>query len=291
MADAATGAMTFGRMFGRTFGAGPMLSGRMRNDTTSTEPALADLQHLAADACRLNRQGSVHVFDGLLVTDTGGQVSFLNSVTCTGRTPDAPEAVERALDIVARSGRTFSWWAPSAPDCQGFRAEQEPGPTAYMAVDLSTMGSPSAPQGCTIELLDAGRPQTGFFEAAAVAFEDDPALIDAHCRIFEPLTGTGVTRLLQAVDGMHVCGTAIVHTARETPHTAGLYWVGVLPGWRGRGLGSALTRHAMDVARTLGRTQMVLQATPQARNVYARLGFVQTGQTDVWTISHRPANR
>jgi len=51
-------------------------------------------------------------------------------------------------------------------------------------------------------------------------------------------------------------------------------------GWRGRGVGAALVRAAIDCARELGAHKLALQVWPHnhaARGVYLRHGFVEEG--------------
>jgi len=58
-----------------------------------------------------------------------------------------------------------------------------------------------------------------------------------------------------------------------TPGVAGIYFVSTSPELRRRGLGTAMTRHAMREARTLGCTTAVLGSSPMGYSVYRRLGF------------------
>ncbi len=51
----------------------------------------------------------------------------------------------------------------------------------------------------------------------------------------------------------------------------------VLAGWREQGVGSALLRDLMDVARTRGYAQVLLNSQTQAMPFYARHGFVPVG--------------
>jgi ElaA protein len=64
--------------------------------------------------------------------------------------------------------------------------------------------------------------------------------------------------------------------------------VAVLPGYRGRGVGEALMRAALDRARRSGHTVAVLDAQVPVIGFYERLGFVAEGAVfDDAGIPHR----
>lgn len=64
--------------------------------------------------------------------------------------------------------------------------------------------------------------------------------------------------------------------------------VAVLRAWRGRGVGDALMRVLLDVARTRGHRRIVLHAQLSALGFYAQLGFVVTGAVfDEAGIAHQ----
>ena len=54
---------------------------------------------------------------------------------------------------------------------------------------------------------------------------------------------------------------------------AGIYAVATLPEARRRGVGTAMTLHAMAEGRRRGASMAVLQATDFGRPVYERIGF------------------
>jgi ribosomal protein S18 acetylase RimI-like enzyme len=54
---------------------------------------------------------------------------------------------------------------------------------------------------------------------------------------------------------------------------AGVYFVATLPSERRRGIGAAVTRHALLEARALGCRTAVLGSSPMGEGVYRRLGF------------------
>jgi predicted GNAT family N-acyltransferase len=51
----------------------------------------------------------------------------------------------------------------------------------------------------------------------------------------------------------------------------------VLSTWRGRGVGAALLRHLVDLARARGHARAILNAQTQAMPFYAHHGFVAEG--------------
>jgi RimJ/RimL family protein N-acetyltransferase len=60
----------------------------------------------------------------------------------------------------------------------------------------------------------------------------------------------------------------------------GMLGMGILPQWRGRGLGERLIRAALDAARAAGMEKVELSvyaSNPRARALYAKVGFVHEG--------------
>jgi ribosomal protein S18 acetylase RimI-like enzyme len=63
---------------------------------------------------------------------------------------------------------------------------------------------------------------------------------------------------------------------------AGLYFVATPPAWRGAGLGTAVTLHALAAAGSAGYDTAVLGAEAPAVNLYRRLGFRPRGVMRVY---------
>jgi predicted GNAT family N-acyltransferase len=72
-------------------------------------------------------------------------------------------------------------------------------------------------------------------------------------------------------------GDAVVGIGRLTPDGR-IGRMAVLPGWRGRGVGSALLAAAVEAARAKGQSRVELSAQTRATSFYARQGFVAHGQ-------------
>jgi len=91
-----------------------------------------------------------------------------------------------------------------------------------------------------------------------------------------------------------IIGLAIVNiTGQGRDRNAGLYNLGVHPDARQRGVGTALTLHALAVARECGALRMGLNATPDGERIYRKLGFRSLGFGQTWLmpaarLRHRP---
>src|SRR5438094_746076 len=87
------------------------------------------------------------------------------------------------------------------------------------------------------------------------------------------------------LDG-RVCGTAttIVYEGRFA-------WIGMVlvdPECRGRGIGTRLLARAIEYLDAVGVATLKLDATPQGRPIYAKLGFVSEYEVERWTLERRP---
>jgi predicted acetyltransferase len=62
----------------------------------------------------------------------------------------------------------------------------------------------------------------------------------------------------------------------------GVYAVGTVPEWRGRGLARALVLHALADAYRHGARTASLQSTPMGEPLYRSLGFRPAGRYEEW---------
>jgi ribosomal protein S18 acetylase RimI-like enzyme len=100
---------------------------------------------------------------------------------------------------------------------------------------------------------------------------------------------TDATVLVAVVDG-RVVGTGTYVPGPESrlaesddPGDAGLRMLAVSPDAAGKGIGTAIVRHALELARRGGRRRLVLLTRPQmhaAHAVYRRLGFRRAPELD-----------
>jgi GNAT superfamily N-acetyltransferase len=105
-------------------------------------------------------------------------------------------------------------------------------------------------------------------------FGVDPRSLDEWRRVHLALGPTGDDSLvlhLARVDG----SAAATAAAFFDRNVVGLYSFTTRESMRGRGIASALIRASHAVASARGIEQALLQATPAARSVYARAGYIE----------------
>ena len=247
------------------------------------DPALAieaNLWALHRDFVRLPG-AEVHDDPGLLWYRAPSISSWLNGASRTNLEPAAADdAIRTVVDSLHPLGRNVMWHVgpstrpkdfPSRLAAAGFQAPS-PG-AAGMAVALSAVSRPSQPDGV---------------EVKAVRSEDDLVVwIDTFLRSFgkEPqgrnhpwftpfgylgLDPDGPCRLFTAHVGEDAVSTSLAFVGGGA---VGIYGVGTVPEFRGKGYGSAVTLAAMDWAREMGEELAILHATEMGQPVYRRLGF------------------
>jgi predicted GNAT family acetyltransferase len=107
-------------------------------------------------------------------------------------------------------------------------------------------------------------------QSAAPSIEEPADVFADYLRYLAP-----TYRLFAAVDG-----------AAKVRATAGsgvfgqyatVIFVNTDPAWRRRGIGQAMTAHALRAAQLQGAKQACLDASPTGRSIYHRLGFEAAG--------------
>lgn len=77
-------------------------------------------------------------------------------------------------------------------------------------------------------------------------------------------------------------GHAVLNVSTGRIGVGGIYDMGVAPDERRRGIGRALTRAALELARSQGCAVATLNATPEGELLYRALGFRSVGVAQTW---------
>ncbi|RNM13660.1 GNAT family N-acetyltransferase [Nocardioides pocheonensis] len=153
----------------------------------------------------------------------------------------------------------------------GYRADPA---TAMVCPDLATVPHPPLPEGLT--LRPVGEPTESAVpleQAAAAALEADSGAspVEELAGFVAYLRSIPHARMLAATDAAgHVRATS---ASAIFGRTAAVYFVNTDPGWRGRGVGTAMTAAALRAAADAGAKDAILDASALGHSLYQRLGF------------------
>ncbi|MET7751290.1 GNAT family N-acetyltransferase [Micromonospora sp. NPDC005367] len=190
-----------------------------------------------------------------------------------GRDPaDALAEARRRLDGVPRV-----WWV--GPDSDVGTADALASLGAIPIMTLPIMAVPIAqasptpvPTGVRItETTDVDEFVTAYARVSGIPAAGVPAAINRE----RSFTGNGtVVRLAGRADDGRIVGTAVAWLSHGL---LTLYYVGTQPEHRRQGIGAAMTRAALDLAREHGVRNAALTSTAIGEPVYRNLGFRTVG--------------
>lgn len=158
-------------------------------------------------------------------------------------------------------------------EAHGFEAcgtAEEPG----MAASLRSLPAPPALDGFAVERVTGAAQLEAFRSVLASGFGEGEPEANWVCRVYARIglgDDTDWRHYLGRLDGQPAATTSLYFAAG----VAGIYFVCTAPELRRRGLGSAITLHAMHAARSAGHDAAVLTASAMGRGVYEGLGFEQ----------------
>ena len=99
------------------------------------------------------------------------------------------------------------------------------------------------------------------------------------------------THVVAAVSG-RIVGSGRLTPATDRPRQALIAWVATLPGYRGRGVGTAVMRRLLAAADDAGFDLVTLSAQTHALAFYRRLGFTPFGRRFVVAgVEHQMMSR
>jgi ribosomal protein S18 acetylase RimI-like enzyme len=208
------------------------------------------------------------------------------------------EAAARVAQVAAamRAKRpTWGWVVHPADKRAGLepllRREGLSPALVLRAMALDIQGHVPAARPESLEVRRVSRPsEVGpYLDTVGRAFRDPPSTVAAWKRMERAL---GVSprsprqMFLGTVGGRPVASAMLLVAGRS----AGLYNIGVLKRYRGRGFGRAMTEAAVAEGRRRGCALATLYATADGARLYRSMGFQDVGRVDIW-VYPAPARR
>jgi ribosomal protein S18 acetylase RimI-like enzyme len=245
--------------------------------TAAIESSILD--HARAVAVR-SPHTELHDEPDLLWISSGIAHPYLNRVyRAMFRGEDVDERVAEALAYFELRNLPVSWHVgpSSGPSDLGSRLERA-GLTRLedevgMALEMAALPEDvRMPPGLTIERVTDAQKLYSWTEIVAVSFGRPLRVESVLSRVHEAtgFGGEAPWRLyLGLLDG-HPVGTSRVFFSGKV---AGVYHVATRPEARRKGIGTAMTAHALREARELGYEIAVLRAAQAGLGIYHRLGF------------------
>ena len=226
------------------------------------------------EAWRLLAEGApdheILQFDGILVVNSKLPTPLFNVAFVRRPLREAEQSIQRAIQHFATSGVPGLLTFPPGldPDAEavvrarGF--ETAPPHPGMLMHPIGGLGDP--PHGVEIRTVGDEKELGHFLDAAEAGFgSSTPRMLIGDHVVNHP----AVTLFVGYVDGAAAATSALITTGP----VAGIYWVSTLKPYRGRGLGEALTAHAIGAGQARGCDTAALRASAMGRPIYERMGF------------------
>ena len=253
---------------------------------TAELQARADANYLEAlrSVARYAPDGEIRERDGVLIAATGAPVAMFNPAIVTRPLANPAAQLAEVADYFDARGLPFVVRIREGLDPRAEAAAEALGLPYSDSVPNLALEDPSA-RGSWYEGLDirtATQPAT-LEDHAHVCAQAFDVSIEVARVIAQPgmLTVPDIEIYVGYHEGRPIASSALILTNR----VAGIFNVGTPAEFRRRGLGEAMTWHAVRRGAERGALFANLQASDMGRPIYERMGF---RLTTVYRTFHRP---
>ena len=245
---------------------------------------MAFARHMATSipAGTLEERGDV-----LLIAGDDPTPVIVNSAFATGPSADPGSILPAAAAFYGRLGHGYGLWTRAHADAALEAVLPAAGFT--LDIDLPVMvlearpAAVPAPAGAQVRRVADEAAVEDFRIADREGFgEDDPgrAAVDSAFRDPGSLLHPAVAGFVAYVDGVPAAA-AMSFTAGDVTRVG---WVGTVPAFRRRGLGTTVTRAAVLAGFDAGASLAALESSPAGVSIYRSMGFRTITHYRVWSI-------
>ena len=238
----------------------------------------------------LLKHGVAEARAGLLHLHSGAHVGGMNPSIVTDASGDFAALLDDAAEFHATTGS--SAWCVTARQSDRDRISAparergfaDPHDMPFMV--LEDIPDPERPDGLEIAAVNDRDGIDLHFRLLAASFETE-------LRLFEPVCDSGLLDPRLALFVAHLQDTAVAcSVALFTPlprPSVGVFNVGTLPAFRGRGIGRAMTSHAAAYGRAHWDCRVAaLQASEAGYALYRSMGYREVTRWQSWAPPARP---
>jgi GNAT superfamily N-acetyltransferase len=231
----------------------------------------ANYYHSWGALARIMDGGAVVEDDGLLLTDLGLGVRHLNVAFVTRPLADPVKQVRHAMEFFAERGSPFVVRIREGLDPASEAACEHLGmPYADTVPGMASVAMTAlpAPAELSIERVTTPEALVAFCLVVGRGFDLPGELAE---RLLPPaiLLEPDIDLFLGHAEGKPVATSTLI----RSDGVAGVHHVATLPEFRRRGLGEAMTWHAVAAGARYGCDMAALQASEMGRPIYERMGF------------------
>lgn len=216
--------------------------------------------------------GEVREQDGLLIAATGAPQAWWNIAIVTRPVSNPDEQIRRAIEYFDSRQQSFI-----------LRVREGVDPASERAADANGLPYSDTLPGFVLCPVPAVQDGPHSLTIGTVA---DARMLEQHVRVVASAFHMSVDAVRELIpmrlidhprwrsyvgyaDGQPVAASALLVTGT----VAGVYWVGTVGGYRGRGFGEAMTWHVIREGVAAGCRVATLQASDMGRPIYERMGF------------------